>query len=96
MCFFMVKFMKRSLLEKIYIYLLMKVTDITNTDMYKYYTVIFKYDNTVDYFKHVTAFNKYDAKKIVKSLILLSDEFDIKDEKSLQIIVIKEDHHDEI
>lgn len=92
----MVKFMKRNIFERIYIWYLVKMSRIANIKIYKHYTVVFKYDNVVDYFQHVVAFNKYDAKKIIRTLLLLSDQFNIKDKNSIQIIVIKEDEDNEI
>ncbi len=72
----------------------MKYCDITHTKFLKLYLVVFKYDNIVDYFKHVPAMSKKDAKEKIKLLILNSKQFELKNKKSLQIIVIKEDEDD--
>ena len=86
--------MKLSFWRKLYISSYMKYCDITHTKFLKLYLVVFKYDNVVDYFKHVPAMNKKDAKDKIKLLLLNSKLFDIKDKKTLQIIVIKEDEDD--
>lgn len=81
--------MKRNIVEKIYIWGLVRLSRLTRINMYHHYIVVFKYDNKIDYFKHVLALNKMDAKKIIKTL-LMSDLYDIKDKKTITIIVIKE------
>lgn len=88
--------MKMNLIRKLYLNIRLKYCDIFNKDFYNKYTTIYKYKNTVGYYKHVLAISKKEAKKIVRKLLYSSDFFDASNCKDIEVIVIKEADNEEL
>ena len=82
--------MKKSLFKRIYIYLHMKICNITKQKFLKNYIVVFKYNNKIGYFTDAIGLNKKDVIKKTRVLVYNSSFFDdLEDHKKIQVIAIE-------
>lgn len=82
--------MKNTLRRRIYIYLHMKLCELTGKKMIKEYTAVYKYKNKIGYFINATGFNKKDCIEKVRTIVFYSGFFNgIKDKRDMQVIVIE-------
>lgn len=82
--------MKINRFKKIYLYLHMKLCDITGKKFIKEYIAIYKYKNKIGYFINATGINKRDAKEKVRTIVYHSDFFDdLKSKKEIEVILIE-------
>ena len=82
--------MKKSLFKRIYIYLHMKICNITKQKFLKNYIVVFKYNNKIGYFTDAIGLNKKDVIEKTRVLVYNSSFFDdLEDQKKIQVIAIE-------
>lgn len=79
-----------NFIKKIYIYIHMKICNITGKKMIKEYVAVYKYKNKIGYFINATGLNKIDAKNKVRTIVFHSDFFNgIKNKKEIKVLLIK-------
>lgn len=82
--------MKKSLFKRIYIYLHMKICNITKQKFLKNYIVVFKHNNKIGYFTDAIGLNKKDVIEKTRVLVYNSSFFDdLEDQKKIQVIAIE-------